>query len=131
MARLLQAIQKYGPRVIPGPTVPTEELAAWTAARSGVDVAAVRAVLWDLGDAVAAFNRSGASVRLQGLGRFRPTIGRAGILRVRFAADAELRQDMEVSTFTGEIQHRDRIGIDDAAYKRLWDDDHPNDPLEL
>ena len=79
MARLLQAIQKYGPRVVPGPTVPTEELAAWAAARSGVDVAAVRAVLWDLGDAVAAFNRSGASVRLQGLGRFRPTIGRAGI----------------------------------------------------
>jgi hypothetical protein len=130
MAKLLQAIRLYGPRISPGRTVMLEEVAAWMAARASLNEPEIKALLWDLSEAIAHFTRTGANVRMGGVGRFRPTMGRDGGIRIRYAADPGLKASVGGADFTGVIVNPSRIGLDNDGYKRLWDRDHPDDPLE-
>ncbi|RIL09898.1 hypothetical protein DCC79_09670 [bacterium] len=132
MAHLIQAIQRYGPRLVLGPAVDAAALARWLADRAGVDAAATRTAVADLHAAVEHFTALGRPVMVPGIGCFRPTIGRDGRRRLVLIPAPELAGAPDrPGRYAGAIRRLDRAGWTDADYKRAWDHDHPDDPLDL
>jgi len=132
MARMIQAIRRYGPRPAYGTTVDLDQLAKWLARSSGLNQHAVRMTLGELHDAILFFAGVGAPVSIDGLARFRPTLSRDGTLRVRVAPSQELVTALRMrGGFAGDVINPERIGWTDAQYKALWDAEFPDDPLEI
>ena len=132
MAHLITALANLGPKLVYGRTIELEELAEWTANRSGLTAEEVERVLKAVRSAMVHYCRGGAAVRLPGVGRIRPTIDRAGHVRVRIVPDPELDRALgNRGAYRGEIQNRANIGLSDAELKLLWDAEHPEDPLDL
>lgn len=132
MARLIQAMQEYGPRLELEPTVGMEEIAEWMMERNHVlRWSVIMVMLIEIGEAIAHFNRRGIPVKLEWVGTFTPSINRNGAIKHGYRADAKLKQrSNEAGAYTGEIINKKHIGLDNAGYKELWDADHPDDPLE-
>jgi hypothetical protein len=132
MAKILQAVRDYGPRLELGPTAQLKESAEWMAMRTGLNRSEVMMMLQEMGEMLLAFMNRGIPVKLPGVGTFTPSISRDGTIHVNLRADVELKQDSNApNAYKGAIRNRERIGLDDAGYKALWDADHPGDPLEV
>lgn len=132
MAHLIEAVRRYGPRPAYGTTVDQDQLAKWLARSSGLNQHAVRMTLRELHDGILFFAGVGAPVSIEGLARFRPTMGRDGTLRVRVMPSHELVHGLRApGAFTGNVHNVERVGWTDAQYKALWDAEHSDDPLEL
>lgn len=132
MARLIEAIVAFGPRVRYGRTANLDDLAALLSKRSGLSSLDAEMALRELSGAVIHQLRGGQPVKLPGIGRLRATVGRDGTMRVHVVADPALVKALNApGTYRGEIANRARIGLDDAGYKVLWDAAHPDDPLEV
>jgi hypothetical protein len=132
MANFIAAIRKFGPRIDLNPTVPKKKLSAWIAMRTGLNESQVMMVLDELKAAVLFFNGMGSPVKLPGLGRFAPAMKRDGKLKINLQVDTELRKGINADdAFYGEVINHTHIGLDDAAYKSLWDTEYPDDPLEI
>jgi hypothetical protein len=133
MARLIQAISEYGPKLELDPTVGTEDVVERVIAHNRLlPKGVVRAALVEIVEAVLHFNCQGIPVRLEGLGIFTPSIDRNGTIKHSYRADVKLKQRSNVEgAYTGKITNEERIGLDNAGYKKLWDDDHPDDPLDM
>ena len=74
MAKLIQAVQRYGPRLLPSRTAGLDDVAEWLAGRSGLTRGQVMLVLLELYATVSYFNRGGSAVKLPGLGLFTPVV---------------------------------------------------------
>jgi nucleoid DNA-binding protein len=132
MAKMLQAYRVYGPRVDANRTAQLDTVAEWMAMRTGLNKSEVLMVLQEIGDAVVYFNAQGTPVKLPAVGTFTPGIDRHGTFKVNFRADQALKNQLNAAdAFTGEIKNQGNIGIDDDAYRALWDADHPDDPIEI
>lgn len=132
MAKLVQAVARYGPRVVSPRAVRDGELYEWLAGRTGLNRSQVAAVLYELSAAISFFNRAGMTLRLAGVGIFKPSIRNSGRLRIRYFMAPELRREMNATgAFGGEVVNRENIGVDPAGYKALWDAEFPDDPLDL
>ncbi len=132
MANLIMALANLGPKLVYGRTIELEELAEWTANRSGLTSEEVERALKAVRSALIHYCRGGAAVRLPGIGRVRPTVDRDGQVRVRIVADSELDRALgNRGAYRGEILNRANMGLSDAELKLLWDAEHPDDPLEL
>lgn len=132
MAKLVQAVVRYGPKVVRPRALRDHELAEWMAGRTGLTRAQVAAVLYELSAAISFFNRAGMTLRLAGVGTFRPTVRNSGRMRIRYNMAPELRREINATgAFAGEIANRENIGVDPAGYKALWDAEFPDDPVVL
>jgi hypothetical protein len=132
MAKLIEAIRDYGPRLKLNSTVPLEVLAIWIASRTMLNKSVVLMVLMELKEAVLYFNGMGSPIRLPGLGRFAPSISYDGRLRINLSIDSELSHGINKrDAFSGHINNRANIGLDKANLKARWDEAHPDNPLEL
>lgn len=133
MARLVQAMREYGPKLELGPTVETEGVIEWILENNRIlRKSMVQATLMEIVEAVLHFNSQGQAVRVEGLGIFTPSIDRNGVIKHGFRADADLkRRSNEEGTYRGKIINEEHIGLDNAGYEALWDADHPDDPLEI
>jgi hypothetical protein len=132
MARFIQAIATYRPRVKRGPTVQIEEVAAFMCRGRSLSPSQVQMVLAELRDAVIHFNQLGRAVKLPGLGTFGTTVDRNGRIGVSYFPDPALRRALNDADVRDLALHNPRhVGLDDAGYKALWDADHPDDPVDL
>lgn len=132
MASLIQAVSAYRPRVAINRMVDLDELAARLARGSLVTPSIARMVLSDLADELMYFLRTGATVRIPGIGIFRPELRLDGEMHTVIRLDSKLRRNLKtVSDFAGEVERREGIGLDLDALKTRWDAEHPDDPLVL
>jgi len=132
MAKLIQAIQKFGPKLRLNNMVSQSDLAEWIAMRTGQTAGEVALMLIELAAAVLYFNRRGTPVKLAGLGVFAPTISRDGKYRIKVRTDPKLIKGINADdSFNGRVSNRDTIGLDNDGFKVLWDAEFPGDPLEL
>ena len=132
MAKILNAFRAYGPRLDLGPTAQLDELAGWMASRTGINKSEVMMMFQEMSEMILAFNLRGVPVKLPGVGIFSPSIDRNGAIKNNFRSDVALKRGSNApDAYKGEIVNRERIGLDDAGYKALWDPDHPGDPLEI
>lgn len=132
MAKLIEAVREYGPRLRLNKTLGLRDLADWIAMRTGLNEHQVLMVLQELKAAILFFNCLGTPVRLPGLGRFAPSISLEGQLRINLSLDSDLRRGINrPHAFSGRIDNKENIGLDHAGLKARWDEEHPDDPLEL
>jgi nucleoid DNA-binding protein len=132
MARLIQAVQKYGPKVERVPTATTALLARHLAGRTGLHQTQVNIVLDELLEAILHYNSIGMPVKLNGIGTFGVSVDRHGRRRVTFLSSGPIRRGLN-SELTQDLVIRNsaNIGISNEALKELWDAEHPEDPLEM
>lgn len=132
MAKLVQAVQRYGPRLVANRAARLDEVAEWLAGRSGLTRGQVLIVLMEMSAAVSYFNRGGSAVKLPGLGLFTPIIRGNGQLRIGYRPDPALKREMNAdSAYRGDMRNRENIGLDAAGFKALWDAEFPGDPVDL
>lgn len=102
--------RKYYPQVAPVDPMPMKDVAANIQARTTLTAADVRGCLDALDHAITRFIMQGKSVKVRGLGNFRPVISAKGVtedkldkcdaslikkVRVVFQPDAQLKRDMQ------------------------------------
>jgi nucleoid DNA-binding protein len=132
MARIVQAVNVYGPKIELNPTAKLAQVADWMAMRTGLNKSEVMMVLQEMSEAILYFNNQGTPVKLPGVGTFTPSIDRTGKFKINLRADTALRNGINApGAYSGQVRNKDRVGLDDAGYKELWDADHPDDPLEV
>jgi hypothetical protein len=56
---------------------------------------------------------------------------REGTFKINFRADVDLKRINAPGAYTGTVLNKNRIGLDNAGYKELWDADPADDPLEI
>jgi len=132
MAIIMQAVNIYGPKLELRPTAKLDQVADWMAMRTGLNKSEVMMVLQELSEATLYFNNQGTPVKLVGVGIFTPSINREGELKINFRADRALKVGINApGVYIGEVRNKDRIDLDNAGYKELWDAENPDDPLEV
>lgn len=132
MANRIRAIGAYRPRLRYGKRIQREGLAKFIARSSGLNESGILQMLLELRDAIIFFNLQGIPVKLEGLGTFYPTISLDGTFGVGHRPDPALRHAYNVPlAFRGEIENRDMIGKTVAELVARWNEEHPEDPIEL
>jgi hypothetical protein len=132
MARIVQAVNQYGPKIEYNPMARLDQVADWMAMRTGLNKSEVIMVLQEINEAILFFNTQGIPIKLPGVGIFRPSVDRQGTFKINLRADSDLKRRINNgNAFTGVLLNKDCIGLDDAGYKTLWDADHPTDSLEI
>jgi hypothetical protein len=128
MAKLIQAIGAYAPRVEITHTVQTPAIAGYIAGRSSLNRGEIEGILREFNEALIFFSKMGQSVKLEGVGIFTPTIDLDGTLDMGFRLDTSVDGALnETGAFSGEIINRENIGSSSADLKALWNADHPED----
>lgn len=132
MAKLLSAHQAFGPQLKLNHTIHLDQVSAWIAMRTNVNKSEVVRMLQELNEAILYFNSQGTPVKLPGIGIFAPSIDRHGQISINLRTDVALRQGINTPrAYSGPIRNKANIGMDNGAYKELWDEANPNDPLEI
>lgn len=132
MARIVEAVRDYGPKVGLNPTAQLEQVADWMAMRTGINKSEVQMVLQEANEAILYFNSQGTPVKLPGVGTFTPSVNREGTFKINLRTDTNLKKRINApDAYTGRMDNKSRVGLDNAGYKELWDADHADDPLEI
>jgi len=128
MAKLIQAVSTYGPRVEISRTMQTREIAEYMSARTSLNRGEIEGTLQELHEALIFFAKQGQAVKLEGLGTFTPSINLEGTLDVSFRLDTGVDSALNVpGAFTGNITNRESIGKTSAELKEKWNAEHPTD----
>jgi hypothetical protein len=130
MAKLIQAITEFGPRLSLGRTAQTAEIAELIAARTSMNPGEIANALSEFQAALLFFAKQGSPVKLEGLGTFTPTIDLEGTLDVGFRLDTAIDGALNVpGAFKGDVHNRENVGKTSAELKALWNTKHPTDPI--
>jgi hypothetical protein len=131
MAKRIQAVSAYRPKLEKVRTVSTIELSEYIAGRTGLNRGEISNVLSEMNEAIIFFNRQGISVKLDGLGTFWPTIQLDGMLRTNLRKDVSFVKALNVvGAFSGDIINRRNIGKSMDDLVTMWNEEHPDDPVE-
>ena len=131
MAARIKAINFFRPKLQRGATVQLDELAAFIAHRTGLNSSEIIAVLCELRDAIIFFFLTGRGVKLPGLGSYLPNLKPDGTLNTEHRQDRRLKQHLKSSPyFSGKILNKENIGKSMDELVALWDEAHPEDPVE-
>ena len=76
MAKLIQAVSRYGPRLEKLQTVSIEDIAESIARRTGLNISEIMMMIQETSEVILEFNRDGRPVRFPGVGIFTPSIKR-------------------------------------------------------
>jgi hypothetical protein len=132
MATMLQAVNRFGPKVVYGSPVKIDELADLMARSSGLNANAAQMALAELKDAILFYLKRGSPVVIPGLGRFKSTMGRDGELRLHFVPERRFTAAAcNADTFRGKTARTETATWTDEEYKAAWDAEFPDDPLVL
>ena len=128
MAKLIQAVGAYGPRVEVARTVQTRQIAEYIASRTSLNRGEIEGILRELNEAITFFTKQGDAVKLENVGTFTPTIDLGGVLDVGFRLDTSIDGALNATgAFTGEVANRENVGKSSADLKQLWNTAHPDD----
>ncbi|MBC8332217.1 MAG: hypothetical protein H8E28_09580 [Anaerolineae bacterium] len=132
MAKILQAVRAYGPKLELNSTAQLDKVADWMAMRTGMNKSEALMALQEMSEAILFFNGQGTPIKFPGLGTFSPGINRHGELKINLRVDVALKNGINApGTYSGKITNKANTGLDNTAYKEKWDADNPDDPLEI
>ena len=130
MAKLIQAVTEFGPRIALGRTAQTPEIAEMIASRTSMNAGEVSNALSEFKAALLFYAKQGSPVKLEGLGTFTPTVDLEGNLDVGFRLDTGIDSALNAAgAFKGEVLNRENIGKSSADLKVLWNAKNPADPI--
>ncbi len=132
MATLIQAVTAFRPRVASKDTIGLDTLTVRLTHGSLVKTSIAQMVLYDLAEQIRIALLEGHPVSLPGVGRFSVSMGTDGRLRPNIRAASELRNALATpGAFKGDVVLRENIGLSTAELVAMWDEAHPEDPVEL
>ena len=130
MTNKIRAINALRPRISVLPMIDTRTLEAYVAQRANMSVADVSHALRELHFAILWFCQIGHSVKLDGLGVYTPAIELDGTKTMNYRIDRELLRQMSIGHFMGRIENPENIGKNPDELAALWDQLHPDEPVE-
>ena len=130
MASKIKAINTLRPRIKLSRTVKMDDLVQHIANHTGLNKGEIMLVLLELHDAIIFFNHSGQGVKLEGLGTYLPNLRLDGTVDVHYRQDPQLRKGLNKNNFRGTVVNRKNIGKTPDELVALWDEAHPDDPVE-
>ena len=131
MATLIEAVNAYRTRVLPKDTIGLNILARRLAHGSLANESIARMVLTDLQREVRNALIEGHPVQLPGIGRFSVHMRLGGRMRLAVRADRQLQSALsDPAQFEGDLLRAENIDLDTAAIIALWNEAHPDDPVE-
>jgi len=78
MAKLLQAVTQFGPKLELQPTAQLDKLSEWMAMRTGLNKSEAMMVFQESSEAILNFCKDGKPVKIPGVGTFTPSLDRNG-----------------------------------------------------
>lgn len=130
MAKLIQAINTYGPRLALGKTVQLNQLVDFISSRTGMNKGEIQIAMSELSEAIIFFNKLGQGVKLEGLGTYLPGINTKGDISVTYRLDTSIKNALNAKgAYQGEIKNRENIGKTNEEYIQMWNADHSDDPV--
>ena len=128
MAKLLQAINAYRPKLVLGKTVKMKQLVEFISSRTGLNKGDLQIALSELSEAVIFFNKQGQGVKLEGLGTYLPSIDTRGNISISHRLDNEIKSALNAhGAYMGDMTNRENIGKTNEEFTQLWNTDHPDD----
>jgi hypothetical protein len=130
MATLLQAYNRYGPRIQRGTLAGHEEIAAFIAGATGLDKHEIRCVLGKLQDALLHYARQGRTVKLEGIVQFWPTIDIKGTLSLGRRFDGVVTKKLNnLEKLAARVDNYERRTWEEQDYRDAWNAEFPDDPI--
>jgi len=131
MSSRMQAISAYCPRVKLERLIDTQDIVEMLAMRTGLLEAQVAHMLIELRETIRHYAVRGHAVRLSGLGIYAPSVGLDGTITIQHRADRYLIKELnKQGAFRGEILRREHIGKKRIDLETLWNEAHPDDPID-
>jgi hypothetical protein len=132
MAKPIQAISEYRPRVKKRGTARKEEIATWMADRTLLTEGQASAALSDVSEAALFYLLNRQDVEIEGLGRLILDMDLEGNLSLGLQIDnefmAELNARFDKSAAT--LENAEHVGKTSAELYDLWDEEYPDDLVE-
>ena len=131
MAKRIQAISAYRPRIRIHRTVFSKEIARFIAERTGLNPSEIISVLTELHHAVEYHCQRSQSVEIEKLGHYTPRIQLDGDVYVRSRVNNQLHRAMnDADEIDFAIENRDNIGLTVDELVAMWNEENPDDPIE-
>jgi len=125
----ITAINMLRPRARTFVMVDMKVLSAYVATRANMSVSDVSHALEELHNAIVFFCALGHSVKLEGLGVFRPDLELSGAKTIHYRMDRQLIKSINQAPFVARIDNGDNIGKSPEELVELWDELHPDEPV--
>jgi hypothetical protein len=130
LADKIAVIRAYSPELKRLRTMHTEELMEIVVQRTSLSEGEVHHVVYTLRDVLLMAHRAGQAVKVEGLGTFTPTI-RRGNLDIAFRPDVQLRKELNhPGKLHTTILNKENLGKSADELVELWNQEHPDDPVE-
>jgi hypothetical protein len=131
MARKITAIRTYRPEINRAPTLQTAEVIREMCRATTLSEGAIYNVVYQMQEVILMAHRDGRAVKIEGLGTFTPTIRMDGRFDILFRPDADvLRQLNFRDEFHAKLLNKANIGKSADDLVALWNEEHPEDPVE-
>jgi nucleoid DNA-binding protein len=130
LAAKITAIKAYRPEIKRLPTMQNDEVVEILVQRTSLSEGELHHVVYSLRDILLMAHRTGQAVKVEGLGTFTPTI-RKGRVDIAFRPDVYLRKKLN-QTFRLHADIVNKANLDKSADElvALWNQEHPDDPVE-
>jgi hypothetical protein len=125
----ISAINVLRPRTRTSAMVDLKMLANYVATRANLSVSDVSHALEELHNAVLFFCALGHSVKLDGLGVYRPDLELDGEKTIHYRMDQALIKQINVMPFAAKIDNGENIGKTPDELVALWNELHPDAPV--
>lgn len=130
MAEKITAIRACRPELERQPTMGSDKLVELLVLNTSLTEGELHHVIYSLHDVLLMAHRSGQAVKVDELGTFTPTI-RKGRLNVSFRAEPELVNQLNhPGKISARIRNKAHMGRSAEALVALWNQEHPDDPVE-
>lgn len=129
MAKRIQAVVQYGPRLRPATPLSGEELIEQITEGSNESKSSVLAVLSALDSALDQALKTGRIVQLPNRTHYRPTGKQDGSIKIKVRVNPEVKRDVN-DNFRGEWLNAENIGVGIDGLIAQWNEAHPDDPVE-
>lgn len=129
MAHKVQAFATYGPRIESSDPMEPEEFVEQLIASTNQSRGSLLAVLAEIESISENALKSGRIVKLPNGMTLRPTMKRDGHIEITVHVNLAMTRRVNAG-FRGKVINSDKIGKSDAEFVELWNEDHPDNPIE-
>ena len=130
MAKKIQAWAKFGPRIELAPPMKSEELIENLIAATNQSRGSVLAVLSELDVQVESALKAGRIIHLPNGTHYEPTGKKNGSINIDVRVNPDLDKRVNAG-FRGKWINAENIGKSEAEIIALWNEAHPDDPIEV
>jgi hypothetical protein len=129
MAKKIQAYSEFGPRLEPATPLSGDELIEQITEGSNESMSSVLAVLSALDRAMEQALKTGRIVQLPNGTHYRPIGKQDGTIKIKVRVNPFVIRDVN-DNYRGEWRNAENIGASTDELIALWNEAHPDDPVE-